>query len=144
MDSFCSLCLPRLLLASYTFKMCPPCRVRYRIYGITKRAKWKAEQEAFDHELAGLRSKEDERRKLAGERVGIRSFLFHSFFRPNMHSHFPNLLKSCMRGSSPYSMKRSHYPQKCSLWLPVHYCPVHCMPRVCPQMEMSQMRISTW
>jgi hypothetical protein len=49
--------------------MCPPCRVRYRSYGITKRAKWKAEREAFDRELADLRVKEDERRKLAGERV---------------------------------------------------------------------------
>jgi hypothetical protein len=56
--------------------MCPPCRVRYRTYGITKRAKWKAEREAFDRELADLRIKEDERRKLAGERVRT-SFFIH-------------------------------------------------------------------
>ncbi|KAG5636912.1 hypothetical protein H0H81_006447 [Sphagnurus paluster] len=54
--------------ASYTFKMCPQCRTRYRTYGNTKRAKWKAEREAFDRELAGLRTKEDERRRIAGER----------------------------------------------------------------------------
>ncbi|KAF5383235.1 hypothetical protein D9615_004919 [Tricholomella constricta] len=57
-----------LIESSYTFKMCPLCRTRYRIYGTTKRAKWKAEREAFDRELAGLRTKEDERRRVAGER----------------------------------------------------------------------------
>lgn len=46
--------------------MCPPCRTRYRTYGITKRAKWKAEREAFDREMAGLRLKEDERRRGVG------------------------------------------------------------------------------
>ena len=60
-----------LFPASYAFKMCPPCRVRYRTYGTTKRAKWKAEREAFDRELADLRYMEDERRKVAGERVSI-------------------------------------------------------------------------
>ncbi|KAG5642474.1 hypothetical protein DXG03_002752 [Asterophora parasitica] len=51
---------------SYNYKMCPPCRTRYRSYGNTKRTKWKAEREAFDRELAGLRTKEDERRKKEG------------------------------------------------------------------------------
>lgn len=35
--------------ASYSFKMCEPCRNRYRGYGTKKRAKWKAEREASDH-----------------------------------------------------------------------------------------------
>ncbi|KAJ7109820.1 hypothetical protein C8R44DRAFT_800634 [Mycena epipterygia] len=46
----------------YPYKMCQPCRTRYRDYGITKRAKWKAEREAYDKELEGLREKEDKRR----------------------------------------------------------------------------------
>ncbi|KAJ2925011.1 hypothetical protein H1R20_g12071, partial [Candolleomyces eurysporus] len=37
---------------SYEYKMCPPCRTRYRGYGITKRKKWKAERQAFEHEMA--------------------------------------------------------------------------------------------
>ncbi|GLB38951.1 hypothetical protein LshimejAT787_0601130 [Lyophyllum shimeji] len=57
-----------MIPSSYTFKMCPPCRTRYRTYGNTKRAKWKAEREAFDRELAGLRTEEDQRRKVAGEK----------------------------------------------------------------------------
>jgi hypothetical protein len=37
------------ILASYEYKMCPACRTRYRTqYGNTKRAKWKAERDAFD------------------------------------------------------------------------------------------------
>lgn len=51
---------------SYEFKMCPPCRTRYRTYGTTKRAKWKAEREAFEQEIAGLQALEDERRKQKG------------------------------------------------------------------------------
>ncbi|KAF8872505.1 hypothetical protein BD779DRAFT_334072 [Infundibulicybe gibba] len=46
--------------------MCLACRDRYRVYGTTKRAKWKAERAAFDKELAELRVKEDERRAQAG------------------------------------------------------------------------------
>ncbi|RXW21591.1 hypothetical protein EST38_g4275 [Candolleomyces aberdarensis] len=48
---------------SYEYKMCPPCRTRYRGYGITKRKKWKAERQAFEHEMGELRRAEDERRK---------------------------------------------------------------------------------
>lgn len=72
--------------ASYAFKMCPSCRVRYRTYGITKRAKWKAEREAFDRELADLRYMEDERRKVAGERVCI-SLIDLLLDRLRIHAH---------------------------------------------------------
>ncbi|KAF8215766.1 hypothetical protein K438DRAFT_2008051 [Mycena galopus ATCC 62051] len=51
----------------YPYKMCQPCRNRYRNYGITKRAKWKSEREAFQRELEMLRVKEDERRALNGQ-----------------------------------------------------------------------------
>ncbi|KAH6908832.1 hypothetical protein BKA70DRAFT_1426714 [Coprinopsis sp. MPI-PUGE-AT-0042] len=51
---------------SYEFKMCPPCRNRYRGYGTTKRRKWKAERDAFDRDLASMRDNEDERRKEQG------------------------------------------------------------------------------
>lgn len=72
---FCSVKGCKLVIPSnYAFKMCPSCRTRYRTYGNTKRAKWKAEREAFDRELSGLRKKEDERRRQAGERVRIRLF----------------------------------------------------------------------
>lgn len=56
-------------LASYEYKMCPPCRTRYRTYGTTKRAKWKAERDAFDREMATLSAMEDEKRKAKGLRV---------------------------------------------------------------------------
>ncbi|PPR05072.1 hypothetical protein CVT24_010259 [Panaeolus cyanescens] len=55
-----------IIEASYPYKMCPHCRVRYQKYGTTKRAKWKAEREAFDREMAILRKKEDARRKKEG------------------------------------------------------------------------------
>ena len=60
--------------------MCPPCRTRYRTYGTTKRAKWKAEREAFDREMAGLRVAEDERRRELGLGVSL-CFLFFSIWR---------------------------------------------------------------
>ena len=68
-------------LASYEFKMCPPCRTRYRTYGNTKRAKWKAERDAFDREMASLRTAEDEKRKAKGLRV---SYLFFKFTYQNL------------------------------------------------------------
>ncbi|KAJ7750201.1 hypothetical protein B0H16DRAFT_856119 [Mycena metata] len=46
----------------YPYKMCVPCRGRYKNYGITKRAKAKREQEVWNRELEGLRAKEDLRR----------------------------------------------------------------------------------
>ncbi|KAF5362949.1 hypothetical protein D9758_007142 [Tetrapyrgos nigripes] len=55
-----------VLSGDYPFKMCEPCRVKHRQYGITKRAKFKAERAAFDKELADLRAAEDARRKEQG------------------------------------------------------------------------------
>ncbi|KAK1227206.1 hypothetical protein PQX77_009840 [Marasmius sp. AFHP31] len=55
-----------VLSAESSYKMCTPCRDRYRNYGITKRAKWKAERVAFDQELEKLRHAEDERRAKEG------------------------------------------------------------------------------
>ncbi|KAJ7103158.1 hypothetical protein B0H15DRAFT_1016974 [Mycena belliarum] len=53
-------------IEEYAFKMCRNCRDKYRNYGITKRAKWKAERETYDKELEGLRVKEDMRRAAEG------------------------------------------------------------------------------
>ncbi|KAH8097065.1 hypothetical protein BXZ70DRAFT_309402 [Cristinia sonorae] len=44
------------------FKMCEPCRNRYRNYGTTKRAKWRREKEVAVAELQNLRMEEDKRR----------------------------------------------------------------------------------
>lgn len=52
--------------ADYFFKMCEPCRDRYRGYGITKRAKWRAERIAANAELDALRVEEDKRRAEEG------------------------------------------------------------------------------
>ncbi|PPQ78325.1 hypothetical protein CVT25_011696 [Psilocybe cyanescens] len=60
-----------VLPPSYEFKMCSPCRDRYRTYGTTKRAKWKTEREAFDREMAGLRALEDKKRELEGLSVDL-------------------------------------------------------------------------
>ncbi|KZT70517.1 hypothetical protein DAEQUDRAFT_725449 [Daedalea quercina L-15889] len=48
------------------FKMCEPCRDRYRNYGITKRAKWKQEKQIAVAELQKGRDEEDQRRAEAG------------------------------------------------------------------------------
>ncbi|KAG6873344.1 hypothetical protein C0995_000204 [Termitomyces sp. Mi166 len=48
----CTMLIPSV----YKYKMCTSCRTRYRTYGTTKRAKWKAEREAFDRELVGTMS----------------------------------------------------------------------------------------
>ncbi|KAJ7897275.1 hypothetical protein B0H14DRAFT_399235 [Mycena olivaceomarginata] len=53
-------------LEVYPYKMCQSCRNRYRSYGVTKRAKWKAERETFQREIDGLRVKEDARRVSVG------------------------------------------------------------------------------
>ena len=55
----------------YFFKMCEPCRDRYRGYGITKRAKWRAERVAANTELEALRVEEDKRRADEGLPVRI-------------------------------------------------------------------------
>ena len=86
--------------------MCPPCRTRYRTYGTTKRAKWKAEREAFDREMAGLRVAEDERRQGLGLGVSLcfrfliwgGLFLFLTFFTflPFCVRLFPSCLVVCL------------------------------------------------
>ncbi|KAI0072086.1 hypothetical protein K474DRAFT_1668233 [Panus rudis PR-1116 ss-1] len=48
------------------FKMCEPCRDRYRHYGTTKRAKWRREKQAAVEELQKLRAEEDKRRAEEG------------------------------------------------------------------------------
>ncbi|KIY63371.1 hypothetical protein CYLTODRAFT_493965, partial [Cylindrobasidium torrendii FP15055 ss-10] len=55
-----------ILAAQYPFKMCEPCRNRYREYGITKRRKWKEDRVAYEHELEGLLAQEEERRQAEG------------------------------------------------------------------------------
>jgi hypothetical protein len=60
-----------MIAADYFFKMCEPCRDRYRGYGITKRAKWRAERVAANAELEALRVEEDNRRADEGLPVRI-------------------------------------------------------------------------
>ncbi|OSD08132.1 hypothetical protein PYCCODRAFT_1456033 [Trametes coccinea BRFM310] len=48
------------------FKMCEPCRNRYRNYGTTKRKKWRKDKELAVQELQKLREEEDKRRALQG------------------------------------------------------------------------------
>ncbi|KAI5887837.1 uncharacterized protein SCHCODRAFT_02553159 [Schizophyllum commune H4-8] len=55
-----------ILPGDYEFKMCVPCRDKYKKYGETKRAKWKSEREQLERELAALRAAEDARRRAAG------------------------------------------------------------------------------
>lgn len=55
-----------VLAAQYPYKMCEPCRNRYRGYGITKRRKWKEDRVAYEHELEGLLAQEEERRQAEG------------------------------------------------------------------------------
>ncbi len=63
---FCSIKGCKTLIAGNSFfKMCEPCRDRYRNYGTTKRAKWKREKEVAVAELHQLRD-EDVRRASEG------------------------------------------------------------------------------
>lgn len=68
----CKAAMPR----DYFFKMCQPCRDRYRGYGITKRAKWRAERVAANAELEALRVEEDKRRAEEGLPVDQSSHLY--------------------------------------------------------------------
>ncbi|RDX54642.1 hypothetical protein OH76DRAFT_1398025 [Lentinus brumalis] len=64
---FCSIKGCKTLIAGNSFfKMCEPCRDRYRNYGTTKRAKWRREKEVAVQELHKLRSEEDARRAAEG------------------------------------------------------------------------------
>ncbi|KAL0958385.1 hypothetical protein HGRIS_000527 [Hohenbuehelia grisea] len=56
----------RLLRSTYAYKMCEPCRGRYKKYGTTKRAKWKQERVAANAQLNAMRAEEDSRRTDAG------------------------------------------------------------------------------
>ncbi|KAH9926696.1 uncharacterized protein B0H18DRAFT_1005159 [Fomitopsis serialis] len=55
-----------LVAGSSFFKMCEPCRDRYRNYGITKRAKWKHEKRIAVAELQQVRDDEDQHRAQVG------------------------------------------------------------------------------
>lgn len=50
----------------YLYKMCVPCRNRYRGYGMTKRYKWKRGREIAAQELERIRVEEDARRARQG------------------------------------------------------------------------------
>jgi hypothetical protein len=50
----------------YLFKMCVPCRNRYRSYGMTKRSKSKRGREIAAQELERVRAEEDARRTQQG------------------------------------------------------------------------------
>jgi hypothetical protein len=50
----------------YLFKMCVPCRNRYRGYGMTKRSKSKRGREIAAQELQRVRTEEDTRRAQQG------------------------------------------------------------------------------
>ncbi|KAI0711145.1 hypothetical protein C8T65DRAFT_829463 [Cerioporus squamosus] len=64
---FCSIKGCKTLIAGNSFfKMCEPCRDRYRNYGTTKRAKWRREKEVAVQELHKLRAEEDARRAAEG------------------------------------------------------------------------------
>lgn len=64
---FCSIKGCKTLIAGNSFfKMCEPCRDRYRNYGTTKRAKWRREKEVVVAELHKLRAEEDARRAAQG------------------------------------------------------------------------------
>ena len=64
---FCSIKGCKTLIAGNSFfKMCEPCRDRYRNYGTKKRAKWKREKEVAVEELNKLRFEEDVRRAEQG------------------------------------------------------------------------------
>ncbi|KAH9896961.1 hypothetical protein C8Q73DRAFT_687934 [Cubamyces lactineus] len=64
---FCSIKGCKTLIAGNSFfKMCEPCRNRYRNYGTTKRAKWRKEKEVAVQEMHKLREEEDKRRAEQG------------------------------------------------------------------------------
>ena len=64
---YCSVKGCRTLIGGdYLFKMCIPCRNRYRGYGMTKRSKWKRGREIAAQELERIRAEEDARRARQG------------------------------------------------------------------------------
>ena len=87
-----------MIPGDYFFKMCEPCRDRYRAYGITKRAKWRAERVAANTELEALRIEEDKRRADEGLPVRI-SNLITSPCSSNCPLHTSPWLKARKTGS---------------------------------------------
>lgn len=64
---YCSIKGCRTLVSgSSFFKMCEPCRDRYRSYGTTKRAKWRREKEVAVTEMQKMQDDEDFQRATAG------------------------------------------------------------------------------
>jgi hypothetical protein len=64
---YCSVKGCRNVIGSdYLFKMCVPCRNRYRGYGMTKRSKSKRGRELAAEELRRVRAEEDTRRAQQG------------------------------------------------------------------------------
>jgi hypothetical protein len=91
----------------YPYKMCQPCRSRYRNYGITKRAKWKTEREAFHRELEGLRAKEDLRRAANG--LPVSAFIVFMYMSNVARSRFLIHLTTLLLGSSLSLMNKFHF-----------------------------------
>ncbi|TFY75122.1 hypothetical protein EWM64_g8889, partial [Hericium alpestre] len=55
-----------IMSGDYLFKMCQSCRDRYRVYGNTKRNKWKREREVASAALERIRDHQDQRREEVG------------------------------------------------------------------------------
>ena len=83
----------------YFFKMCEPCRDRYRGYGITKRAKSRAERVAANAELEALRVEEDKRRADEGLPVRILTCYMPYFYSDCVRVASSLLLKAPKTGS---------------------------------------------
>ena len=112
---------------SYEYKMCPSCRTRYRGYGITKRKKWKAERQAFEHEMGELRRAEDERRKANGLPVGT-DIIHHSKQTLISNSCWLTARKSFELGSFPFSTSRLRCLRRSSLPSPKRMTRVVALP----------------
>ncbi|PCH44922.1 hypothetical protein WOLCODRAFT_165497 [Wolfiporia cocos MD-104 SS10] len=68
------------------FKMCEPCRDRYRNYGTTKRAKWKREKEVAVAELEKMREETDKRRTDEGQ-SSMSPVEFHQYQADGLSQH---------------------------------------------------------
>lgn len=69
---YCSIKGCKTLIAGDSFfKMCEPCRDRYRNYGTTKRKKWKKEKEEAIAEMEQMREEENKRRIASGLSVSM-------------------------------------------------------------------------
>lgn len=66
----------------YLYKMCTPCRNRYRGYGMTKRSKSKRGREIAAQELQRVRAEEDVRRAQQGLPVSGCIWTMHSLIHP--------------------------------------------------------------